>query len=111
MSTATTGSPRFGGMAMSASGDFVVVWERGGYSNGDVYGRLFCGFYAGDANGDGQIDVSDVFYLINALFAGGPSPIRDSDVNGDHVTDVADVFSLINYLFASGRAPVCVPPG
>jgi virginiamycin B lyase len=28
----------------------------------------------GDVNGDGKVDVSDVFSLINFLFAGGPSP-------------------------------------
>ena len=30
---------------------------------------------AGDVNGDGKVDVLDVFYLINFLFAGGPAPI------------------------------------
>ena len=28
-----------------------------------------------DANGDGKMDVSDVFYLIKDLFAGGPPPV------------------------------------
>jgi hypothetical protein len=28
----------------------------------------------GDANSDGSVDVLDVFYLINSLFAGGPPP-------------------------------------
>jgi streptogramin lyase len=28
----------------------------------------------GDANGDGLVNVSDVFYLINFLFGGGPAP-------------------------------------
>jgi streptogramin lyase len=28
----------------------------------------------GDANGDGTVDVSDVFYLINFLFGAGPAP-------------------------------------
>jgi hypothetical protein len=28
----------------------------------------------GDANADGFVDVADVFYLINFLFAGGPTP-------------------------------------
>ena len=32
------------------------------------------GTLAGDANGDGQVTVADVFYLINDLFAGGPAP-------------------------------------
>jgi hypothetical protein len=28
----------------------------------------------GDANGDGVVDIADVFFLINFLFAGGPPP-------------------------------------
>jgi uncharacterized protein DUF1566 len=28
----------------------------------------------GDVNGDGQIDISDVAYLVNSLFLGGPAP-------------------------------------
>jgi streptogramin lyase len=31
-------------------------------------------FISGDVNGDGLVDVLDVFYLINFLFAGGPAP-------------------------------------
>jgi hypothetical protein len=38
-----------------------------------VYGRLEPRV-AGDVNGDGSIDVSDVFYMINFLFAGGSYP-------------------------------------
>ncbi len=29
----------------------------------------------GDANGDGQVSVADVFYIINFLFAGGAAPV------------------------------------
>jgi hypothetical protein len=29
----------------------------------------------GDADGDGDVDVADIFYMVNALFAGGPAPI------------------------------------
>jgi hypothetical protein len=28
-----------------------------------------------DADGDGMLNVADVFYLINALFAGGPAAV------------------------------------
>jgi hypothetical protein len=61
----------------------------------------------GDANGDGTIDVADVFYLINALFAGGPQPPSTcvGDANNDGKVDVADVFYLINFLFAGGPPP------
>jgi CSLREA domain-containing protein len=60
----------------------------------------------GDVNGDGTIDIADVFYLINFLFASGPVPVLEADVNGDGAIDIADAFYLINLLFASGPAPV-----
>ncbi len=61
----------------------------------------------GDANGDGQINISDVVFLINYLFIGGPAPQPPSagDVNGDCVVNVADVVYLINYLFMGGPIP------
>ena len=60
----------------------------------------------GDADGNGVVDVSDVFWLINTLFAAGPVPRGRASVNGDAVIDLADVFYLINYLFAGGDAPI-----
>jgi hypothetical protein len=60
----------------------------------------------GDANGDGVVGVSDVFYVINYLFAGGAPPLGRANVNGDSAVNVNDVFYLINYLFAGGSAPV-----
>ena len=61
----------------------------------------------GDANGDGIVNVADVFYLVNYLFAAGPVPLGRGNVNGgDGTITVADVFYLINYLFAGGTAPV-----
>jgi virginiamycin B lyase len=39
----------------------------------DQLGRVVV-FIQGDADGDGDVDVNDVFYLINFLFAGGPVP-------------------------------------
>jgi hypothetical protein len=59
----------------------------------------------GDANGDGVVNVADVFYLINYLFAVGPIPLGRANVNGVGSVDIADVFYLINYLFAGGQAP------
>jgi hypothetical protein len=60
----------------------------------------------GDVNGDGTVNVADVFFLINYLFAGGALPPGVANVNGDSAITVADVFYLINYLFAGGPAPV-----
>jgi hypothetical protein len=56
-------------------------------------------------NGDGNVNVGDVFTLIDGLFAGGPPPVCHADVNGDGNVNVGDVFALINYLFAGGLPP------
>ena len=61
----------------------------------------------GDANGDGVVDVLDVFYLANYLFAAGAPPASTclGDANADGVIDPRDIFYLVNYLFAHGPAP------
>ena len=60
----------------------------------------------GDFNGDGVVNVADIFYLINNLFAGGPPPAGLSDANGDGSLSVADAFYMINYMFAQGPSPL-----
>jgi hypothetical protein len=105
----TTGMQRDPRVGMPSVGWFTVVWssaaqDGAGYG---VFGRQFCNL-TGDADGNDVISVGDIFYLINALFAGGPSPIHSADANGDGIVDVQDVFYLINYLFAGGPAPSCV---
>ena len=84
--------------AQGSSAQQAIAWVR---HNGNSYDRLI-----GDTNGDGTVNVSDVFYTINTLFAGGPPSSGDADVNNDGVVNVADVFYLINYLFAGGPAPM-----
>jgi len=70
------------------------------------------GFYkplyvCGDANGDGGTTVSDVVYLINYLFKGGPGVIDpiQGDPNQDGKITVADVVYLINFFFKGGPYP------
>jgi serine protease AprX len=64
-------------------------------------------YYTGDANGDGEIDVGDVVYLIDYLFTGGyaPDPLWLGDVDCDDLVAVGDVVYLINYLFLGGSEP------
>jgi hypothetical protein len=89
----------------SAGGRFTVVWQGGGDGSGYGIWRRTFSILDGDVNADGVVDVSDVFYLNNYLFAGGPAPAGTADVDGSGVVDVADIFYLINYLFANGPAP------
>jgi hypothetical protein len=63
----------------------------------------------GDDNNDGQVTISDVVYLINYLFRGGPPPIPDvccGDANGDGQATISDAVYMINYLFRGGPPPV-----
>jgi hypothetical protein len=73
-----------------------------------------CGPGCGDASGDGEVTTSDVVYLINYMFKGGPPPecqpiTSCGDVNLDDVVDSADIIYLINYMYRSGPSP-CNPP-
>jgi hypothetical protein len=67
-----------------------------------------------DPNNDGTITSSDIFYLVNFLFLGGPPPagaagMLSGDANGDGVVNSADIFFLVNYLFLGGPRPNAVP--
>ncbi|HKC24849.1 MAG TPA: choice-of-anchor Q domain-containing protein, partial [Thermoanaerobaculia bacterium] len=97
------------GGCTSDTGAFLTTDQRGVHRpigavcDRGAYERAPCG----DVNGDGVVDVSDVFFLINYLFAAGQVPPGLANVNGDSVRDVLDVFVLINRLFANGPAPNC----
>lgn len=61
----------------------------------------------GDADGSGAVDIDDVVYLINNIFAGGPAPVTleagDADCSGD--IDIDDAVYLIAYIFSGGLEP------
>lgn len=62
----------------------------------------------GDVNWDGQLDLSDLFYLVKYLFQGGPWPLPEfivGDVNCDNQVDLSDIVYLANHLFLQGPAP------
>lgn len=66
-------------------------------------------FTRGDANGDGEINVADIVYLVNFLYRGGgqPVPMEAGDANCDTVVNVGDVVFLVNYLYKAGDPPGC----
>lgn|GEM_PF-2805906 len=55
----------------------------------------------GDANGDGVVSSSDLFYMISFLFADGPQPVNSGDANQDGRVDPADLFFLLSNLYGS----------
>jgi len=76
----------------------------------NILKEKFASSVCGDANNDGKVTISDVVYLINYLFKGGPAPthMESADANGDGSITSADCVYLINYLFKGGPAPKCL---
>lgn len=71
----------------------------------------------GNVNGDAgeAVDLSDLIYLVNYLFLGGPAPpcVGEANTNGDVgcSVDLSDLIYLVNYLFLGGTAPAACLPG
>ena len=55
-------------------------------------------YIIGDANGDGNVDPSDISALINYLLNGAQIDMNGGDVNQDGSIDPADISALINML-------------
>ena len=68
-------------------------------------------FVRGDTNGDGEINIADVIFLLVYLFSGGLLPCPDGgDVNDDGVVDIADAIFLLTYLFGGNLQGDSSPP-
>jgi hypothetical protein len=62
----------------------------------------------GDPNLDGIMNASDIIYLVNYAFKGGPTPLpvpRSGDVNCDGLVTSTDVIFMVNFVFKSGPEP------
>jgi len=80
-------------------------------SNGDGVGdaceRVGPIYIRGDANADGQVNISDSQSVFGYLFLGRAEPsCRDSaDVNADGKLDISDGIRLLQFLFSGGAQP------
>ncbi len=91
---------------------FSVSGEFNDSSPFGVNGRVtLIGHVSGDLNNDGMVNVADLTYLVDYLFAGGPAPLVSgvADTDGNCTTNVGDVSYLVNYLYFAGPAPVSCP--
>ena len=62
--------------------------------------------FRGEVNGDGEIDIFDIIYIINYLYLNGPSPnLYAADVNADGIINIFDITYLIAYLYLNGPPP------
>lgn len=61
----------------------------------------------GDANNDSAVDLSDLIFMVNTLYMGGPEAItlQHADANADLQRDLSDLIYMVNYLFLGGPPP------
>lgn len=64
-------------------------------------------YIRGDADGSGGVDIDDVVFLINFIFAGGeaPDPYEAGDADCTGAIDIDDVVYVIAYIFSGGPEP------
>lgn len=66
----------------------------------------------GDLDFNGSIDISDLVYMVDYSFGGGPPPIPVLDAGDfkcDGGIDIADLVGLVEFMFIGGDAPPCNP--
>jgi hypothetical protein len=61
-------------------------------------------FVCGDLDGDSLVNITDVVFIIDRIFLGGPPPSDEKvgDVNCDDRLDISDAVYLIQYIFNGG---------
>ncbi len=89
----------------------VEVWyDVGGFDIQIFESQVFITPRSGDCDGNCIISISDVVYIIQYIFAGGPEPIpyEAGDVDCNGIVNISDAVVLINFIFAGGPPP-CIP--
>jgi probable HAF family extracellular repeat protein len=105
-----------GARAINDSGQILaygsVVNPEGVYSRSYLLTPVGREFLRGDANGDGNIDISDVMTIASYVedTTVELSPLDAGDVNDDGIVDDHDYIQLIRYLFMGGDAPAAPFP-
>jgi hypothetical protein len=77
------------------------------------YSNPFCAsscpvLVTGDVNEDHIITASDVIYMVNYVFKGGPEPkpvAAAGDANCSGAEDASDIIFLVNHVFKGGPLP------
>ncbi|MGE3164449.1 MAG: dockerin type I repeat-containing protein [Planctomycetota bacterium] len=98
------GSPPKTNFAILESGVSVPVIRIDGLVTFDSSVLVF---QRGDCNVDGQVNLGDVIFVLQFLFASGATPnCRDAcDYNDDGLIDLSDAIYLIGYLFVNQAFP------
>jgi hypothetical protein len=64
-------------------------------------------FIRGDADGNGQVNLTDGLFILLHLFQGGPAPVilDAADVDDSGTINLTDAVRLLNHLFRGGDPP------
>jgi len=82
--------------------DVALILKRNRSVRGVNAERLFENtFIRGDANADGDVDISDSIFTLEFLFLGGPLPLcsKATDSNDDGEVDISDFILDLHFLF------------
>ena len=77
------------------------------YCDADTHSFTVATFICGDADNSDAVDIDDIVFLINYIFAGGPepAPYYQGEVDCSGSIDIDDVVYLIAYVFSGGPIP------
>ncbi len=85
-------------------------------ADGDGVGDACCCLHRGDIDHQGgisPIDISDLVFMVDYMFAGGSSPPcpdeGDIDGSGEPPINIADLVYIVDFMFAGGLAPPACP--
>ena len=98
-----------GSVALSAAGStYVSTIDTARVYQLELTQEELPSFQRGDANNDGDLNISDPSSILNFLF--GLSPVAPpcdaaADASGDDLIDISDAIALFEYLFNGGSQP------
>jgi len=85
---------------------FDIGTSFGPYTPAVVAGAIDIHGPRGDADQSNNIDIGDVVFLVDYIFAGGPEPpLYSGDADASGAIDISDPVYLIGYIFAGGPPP------
>ena len=82
---------------------FEVTSQTNKYNVNDVtelYLESLEGESPGDVNGDGEVNISDISAVIDAILMGSVANLN-CDVNGDGEVNISDISAVIDIILAS----------
>ena len=90
--------------------DSIVVTVHGGGQSVELSARPDIFYYlCGDADGTGDISISDAVFVVRYIFTGGdePKPILAAESNGSGDVEIGDATYIVRFIFTDGDPPVC----